>query len=292
MQRKFLNHMEGNTNLKRMIHDFWTRYPCAKNLITRGEAGKEFFLVHDRIIDRLTPYHPRVFQYESARNKRVLEIGCGMGGHAWRFAKHAKELYAIDLSTANVELTKRRLELYNIKGANIQEGDAEKLDFSDNFFDYIYSNGVIHHTPDTDKAAQEIYRVLKPGGTATIMIYHKNSIFRWFDLMFLGCLKYLLLKSIPQTLVRCVLGSDSSVYELKKIIDKRSWKSIPDLVLCHSDGHFNPHTKVYTIAESKKLFFRFREIKTELLSSSDRLLEKIPWVNRHFGWCLFIFLKK
>jgi len=54
--------------------------------------------------------------------------------------------------------------------------DAENLPFIGNSFDAVYSWGVIHHSPDTSKAVEEIYRVLKPGGIAKIMIYHKNSI--------------------------------------------------------------------------------------------------------------------
>lgn len=58
----------------------------------------------------------------------------------------------------------------------MQVADAENLPFSNDMFDAIYSWGVLHHSPNTEKAILEVLRVLKSGGTAKIMIYHKNGV--------------------------------------------------------------------------------------------------------------------
>ena len=71
--------------------------------------------------------------------------------------------HGIDLTARAIEITKKRLSFYDLS-SNLKVGDAENLEFSDNSFDFIYSWGVIHHSPDTQKAVDEIYRVLKPGG--------------------------------------------------------------------------------------------------------------------------------
>ncbi len=55
-------------------------------------------------------------------------------------------------------------------------GDAEAFPFEDNSFDIIYSWGVLHHTPDTRRAIEEVYRVLRPGGIARIMVYNRYSV--------------------------------------------------------------------------------------------------------------------
>jgi SAM-dependent methyltransferase len=74
-----------------------------------------------------------------------------------------------------VHHSRRRLELFGLSSA-IVVGDAEALDFPDESFDMVYSWGVLHQSPDTSKAVSEVYRVLKPGGVAKIMIYHKWSM--------------------------------------------------------------------------------------------------------------------
>jgi ubiquinone/menaquinone biosynthesis C-methylase UbiE len=282
----------NNEDIKNEIRDFWTRYPCAKNIIKTPEIDKEFFLAHDRIIDKYMPGHYDIFKYDSCRGKKVLEVGCGMGAHARHCAAYAKEFYAVDLSPASVELTKKRFELFNVKGAHIQQGDAENLDFPEGFFDYVYSNGVIHHTPDTKKAVHEIYRVLRPGGRATVMIYNKNSVFYWVDLMLWGRMKYFILKMIPKGLVYSIFGKDSIAERLKNTLDRTPFGGLGDLALRFCDGYFNPHTKVYTKVQARRLFSEFKDVSIKLGSSKDRWLERIPFVDKYLGWGLFIFAEK
>ena len=73
------------------------------------------------------------------------------------------------------ELLNKMLEIFDLK-ANVQQGNAEKLPFEDNTFDFISSSGVLHHTPDMQKAVNEAWRVLKPGGEAIISVYYKNIL--------------------------------------------------------------------------------------------------------------------
>ena len=64
---------------------------------------------------------------------------------------------------------------YSIFRESFQTADAENLEFADDSFDLVYSHGVLHHTPDTEGAVREIYRVLRPGGRAVVMLYHRDS---------------------------------------------------------------------------------------------------------------------
>ena len=43
-------------------------------------------------------------------------------------------------------------------------------------FDVVYSFGVLHHTPDIERSVAEVHRVLRPGGTAYVMLYHRYSL--------------------------------------------------------------------------------------------------------------------
>ena len=120
---------------------------------------------------------------ENLKNKNVLEIGCGLGSHSQVLAEKNCNLTAIDLTEKSVEITKRRLVLKGYD-ANILQADCEDLPFDDGYFDYIWSWGVIHHTPNTKKAAQEITRVLKKNGRLGIMIYNNNSLYKFLNVYF------------------------------------------------------------------------------------------------------------
>ena len=54
--------------------------------------------------------------------------------------------------------------------------DAEELTFKEQF-DYVFSFGVLHHTPNIAKALKNIHTVLKDNGEAQIIVYYKHSIF-------------------------------------------------------------------------------------------------------------------
>ncbi len=124
--------------------------------------------------------------------KRVLEIGPGAGGHSALFARHGAIMASADLTASRAHATQAKFDLMGdmASGCQALQSDAENLPFADNTFDIVYSNGVLHHTPDTRRAIAEVYRVLKPGGQTVIMLYCKNSWHYWFNIVFcVGVLK-------------------------------------------------------------------------------------------------------
>ena len=118
-------------------------------------------------------YFPEILQWDRWKGKSVLEIGCGVGTDLLQFAKHGAIVTGIDLTQTAIQITKKRFDAYNLKGTFIQ-ADAENLPFEDNTFDFVYSLGVLHHTPDTERAIREAYRVLKPNGKILIHLYAKG----------------------------------------------------------------------------------------------------------------------
>lgn len=130
------------------------------------------FFAHD-------PSDPRPFSrfipYESLRGKKVLEIGCGSGAHTRLLASSGADVTAIDLTEFAVRTASARLKVFGEK-ADIRCMDAEKLQFPDATFDFVWSWGVIHHTAHMDRAIAEIARVLKADGETRFMIYHSRSV--------------------------------------------------------------------------------------------------------------------
>jgi SAM-dependent methyltransferase len=124
--------------------------------------------------------------------RRVLEIGSGSGGHSALFAKHGARMTSIDITWERAAATARKFELLGDRGRAClaAQADAESLPFADGVFDIVYSNGVLHHTRDTERAVAEALRVLRPGGLAVVMLYCKSSFHYWFTLFFcVGILK-------------------------------------------------------------------------------------------------------
>ena len=124
--------------------------------------------------------------------KKLLEIGPGAGGHSALFAKYGAIVTSIDITFERARSTQNKFVVLNKVGEGCQalQGDAEKLPFRENYFDIIYSNGVLHHTPNTKEAISEIHRLLKPGGRAVIMLYCKDSWHYWINmLLFVGILQ-------------------------------------------------------------------------------------------------------
>ncbi len=97
--------------------------------------------------------------------KKVLEIGCGRGIFATYLAEKVPDstFYATDFSDAAIDIAiKNKNE--SIKNLIFQVENAEQLSFDENSFDYIISCETMEHVLKPRKMAQEMYRVLKPGG--------------------------------------------------------------------------------------------------------------------------------
>ena len=115
------------------------------------------------------------FPYEKLAGKEVLEIGCGFGGAAYLLARGGAHVHAVDLTEAAVKGATAITKFYDLN-VTVQQMDAEKLQFADASFDYVFSWGVLHHSHDTQASFHQVSRVLKPGGQGMIMVYNRHSL--------------------------------------------------------------------------------------------------------------------
>jgi ubiquinone/menaquinone biosynthesis C-methylase UbiE/uncharacterized protein YbaR (Trm112 family) len=111
---------------------------------------------------------------EVVNGKVVLDIGCGSGTTGATFAYCGAHYIGLDHSANAAMFSLRHLRGVGGDGFTVQ-GNAESLPIRDNSIDVVYSNGVLHHTPNFLTAMDEAYRVLKPGGTAIIALYSTYS---------------------------------------------------------------------------------------------------------------------
>ena len=162
---------------KQEVKSFWERNVCQTEFIHKGEVGTEgFFKEAERIRYKYHLYLFELFDWIAERKPkgRLLEVGCSMGTDLLQLAKRGMDVTGIDLTEEGIRLARRRFELHHLP-AVLKVDDAENLSFNDNTFDVIYSFGVLHHTPDTQEAIDEVLRVLKTGGLAVIMLYQRHS---------------------------------------------------------------------------------------------------------------------
>jgi len=276
---------------KRDIREWWSANPMTYGR-DHGRAAyddggytfgeREFFTRVDReFYDWNRPLHAerpfdRLFPYQTYLHKPVLEIGCGMGTMAMNWAKNGALVTAVDLNAFAVEQTSRRFELFDLNGAIVQS-DANNLPFSDASFDYAYSWGVLHHSPNLDRSFAEMMRVLKPGGRFGIMVYHRHSLLHWYTTEYVeGFLHYEHKFLDPQALASRY--GDAGRQEGNPFTWPVTRRELRDLLSPHSD-----HLSIKVLGTDLDYVFR------HLLPGIGLVLPvwlKKPWARR-FGWSLW-----
>jgi SAM-dependent methyltransferase len=237
---------------KAQVRDFWDEASCGERLLlpSQDRAG---FASQAAERYRLEPYILDFARFDSWRGKRVLEIGVGLGADHQRFVESGAAATGVDLTPRAVEMTRSRLEAFGL-ASDLRVADAEQLPMPADEFDLVYSWGVIHHSPDTPGVVRQILRVLKPGGTARIMIYSK-----WSLVGFMLWTRYALMNLRP-------------------------WTSLDTIYSRHLES---PGTKAYSVLEARALFASFVDVEIRTVLSHGDLLSSGAG-QRHAGRALDI----
>lgn len=146
------------------------------------EFSKEFYReIDSRFFANANEYLPLrklpfdgLIDFESLKDKKVLEIGVGNGSHAQLLATYSRDFTGIDLTDYGVKSTSERMKTFGLDDAKILQMNAEEMEFDENSFDFIWSWGVIHHSANPRRILKEVNRVLKPGGTFKAMVYYRS----------------------------------------------------------------------------------------------------------------------
>ena len=120
---------------------------------------------------RLNIVYKKIFNPISLREKKFLDIGCGLGFFSLRAGKLGANVYGIDIGSNLIKICKKRYP----KG-KFSVASAERIPFKDNSFDIILCTEVIEHVNNQQKVIDEIFRVLKQGGH--LVITTPNRIFQ------------------------------------------------------------------------------------------------------------------
>lgn len=271
---RVLSTLDTGDRYKDEVQRQWNEDACGSHYVKESEQNTlEWYLEAERYrYDTYGPWMPEVMEFADHRGEKVLEIGAGMGTDLAQFAKNGAICTDLDLSAGHLEHARRNFALRGLT-ATFVHGDGEELPFPDDTFDVVYSNGVIHHTPNTQQVIERIHRVLKPGGKAIIMVYAENSWNYWRQI-------------VVERGLRQNHFADQSAGEIMS----RS-------VEISSRGQ-KPLVKVYTAARLRDMFRAFDDIqvcKRQLLSEElPPILRHIPiglW-ERAMGWNLIVKARK
>ncbi len=253
--------------LKKQVRDFWNEQSCDTQVAKGAKFSREYFEEIEAFRYYDQPFIHSFAQFTRYRDQRVLEVGFGAGTDFIQWLRAGAHVSGVDLTPEALENVKRRIQVYNLPAPDkLQISDAENLPFESNTFDLGYSFGVLHHTPDTEKAVRELMRVIRPGGHFKIMLYNRRSIFiinRW--------VRFCLLKGRPWRSLRWVL-----------------WNKVESV-----------GTKAYTRHELVKMLgelsLQHVEIRTEITAAdylSSSAFPPLNWLYRrliqaagcHYGW--------
>ena len=116
-------------------------------------------------------------------DESVLEIGCGVGAQTSIIASRNPEtrFTAVDISKASLEIARQKIASLQLPNVNFQVADVEALPYSDASFDHVFVCFLLEHLSKPALALQELQRVLKPGGSITVVEGDHGSTFFYPD---------------------------------------------------------------------------------------------------------------
>ena len=197
----------------------------------------------------LYPYLPSYLDHQLA-GAEVLEIGIGYGTLSGELMARGASYHGVDIAEGPVEMGRHRWRLADGAGAEerVIQGSALELPFPDARFDYVFTIGCLHHTGNLPRAVDEVCRVLRPGGTAVVMLYNAYSFRR-------------LVKVGLPALVR----------------PRRTTTEIAALYDTNASGAAAPHTDYVSPPQVRRLFGTFSSIAID-----RRNFDSLPYLPRRW----------
>jgi 2-polyprenyl-3-methyl-5-hydroxy-6-metoxy-1,4-benzoquinol methylase len=240
---------------------WWERLPMTYERWENDDRST----TRQRAIDKFLSGNPWLMRTYFAQfaGQDVLEIGCGAGPATCLFAEAGARVTAIDLTDAAVEMTRRHTTGLNVTAERM---DAERMSLPYQSFDHVFSWGVLHHSHNPQRCFDEVVRVLRPEGTALIMVYNRASARYWIK----GAI-WLFLRG--------------------RILKGDTFKTVQRF---YTDGYFHKHFTAHELTQALRPMRVERISKTHM---SGRMLPLIPrwldeWAKSRWGWLLIAEVRR
>ncbi|MDP4796862.1 MAG: methyltransferase domain-containing protein [Rhodospirillales bacterium] len=155
------------------VAQYWGRAPLLSHEIATPGSDVYFHRLNEAKVTDSDRFAFAYWDFDGFAGKKVLDIGCGPGWVTVQYAQGGATVSSVDLTDRAVDLAKQHCALRGVQ-AEIRQGNAESLPFDDRVFDLVVASGVLHHTPDVQKAFSEAFRVTRAGGRGKITLYRKG----------------------------------------------------------------------------------------------------------------------
>ena len=182
--------------------------------------------------------------------KRVIEMGCGYGSNIRLLNRMRKDIipYAVDLSPVAIEKVKKEIN-------NAYVSDVMKTPFDDDYFDVIYSAGLMEHFPDEAPFIKEMKRILKPSGIMITFVPARYSLWQVYQMLHFGKWQHGYEKAYTYSALKNVLEREGFEHLYISGIDPFS---VPGFIMKIFNISFEPliehtpvrsgYTEIYTIS--------------------------------------------
>lgn len=248
----------GISDTKKRIQEFWG--DICKQWYTKFDENLTSEMLYDYLDDLKEMFKCRMhlavteMEVNTLKGKSVLEIGSGGGAHSALFKRYGAHVTSVDITIERVVSTAKKLSLIKEGTGLSLQADAETLPFMDNSFDIVYSNGVLHHSENTEKCIEEVRRVLKPNGKAVIMLYSRYSALYWLNLL-------------PRTILYGLIFNVPEAERIGIITEGRPK---------HQDSK-NPITRIYS---KKQILSLFKDFNVESIRKNSFSFSQLPVAAR------------
>lgn len=260
--------------------DFWNEL-CGTGLarsLDISEITPANLKKFDQAYMELYPYLPGYVTGQNISGKQILEIGLGFGTLGQFLALQGCDYYGLDIAPGPVAMMTDRLKLLGQKtDGHVRVGSALEIPFPDESFDFVYTIGCLHHTGNIPKSVDEVFRVLRPGGKAIVMLYNRHSF---------------------RQLVQVPLNQFKAKLRAKKMNFAEYVRSLYDT---DSKGEAAPYTEYVSRADVKRIFNKFVRVKIDSQNCDTYVLFRnlvlrrellLNSLGRTFGLDLYIVAQK
>jgi SAM-dependent methyltransferase len=203
------------------------------------------YRTRDDVRERASPY-VRLLDSQLPHSARIADIGCGTGQLVNFLAlREKRQITGVDFSSVSLGYARALKQHLGLDNLTLLEDNVLELSLPSDSFDFVFCNGVLHHTGDPKRGFQHVARVAKPGGYVTVGLYNRcgrlvHGRIRWLSLH-AGPLG----QSIADWGVRQMLGKQYESFDVEK---KRTW---------WADQFAHPQESVHTVGEVLSWFDQF-----------------------------------